>query len=284
MEEESIKALENHSSSLRVLKFHTLTTKSIAALPELKEATLLETVLLKNSDRPELLTAYEEIAQWLRSCKDLQSLVLQNLESGPEIATAVLLNPQVKLQHLEVSEYDMISHREFHEALNKHPSLQSLSLSGDAVNCVHDDFQTLVESLCNLQNLRKLRLVDISDYFTDNHICMIAKALPLLEEFWVSGYHITDAVWHDLAGLRNLKLLSFQAMSKFTSEGIMGFVKALDDKAGMQLEIMYSRDPISNSDKDAIEKEIASKGGTFVFTMWRGMFKARSIDPVKKLM
>lgn len=275
MREESLKALANHSSSLRVLKLHGLQTESLAALPELKKANLLNSVLLKDEfrilGRPVLLTAFEEIVQWLCSCKYLHSLVLQNLESGTKIATAVLLDGEVKLQHLELSGYDMIQNREFHKALSEHPSLQSLTLSGDATNCVRDDIEVLVQSLCNLQNLRKLRLVDISDYFTDHHICMVAKALPLLEEFWVSGYYITDAVWDDLARLRNLKLLSFQAMSKFTAEGIMGFVKTLDDKRGMQLEVMYSQDPMASSDKEVIEKEIVNKGGSFIFTMWRGM-------------
>lgn len=280
MEEGSLKALADHSSSLRVLKLHGLKTESLAALPHLKEATHLEVVLLKNemgrhNERPELFTALEEIAQWLRSCKGLQDLVLQNIESGPKIATAVLRDQTTKLQHLEVSEYDTSPNREFEEVLKNHLSLQSLSLCGDSRGFIHDHDEALVESLCNLRNLRKLRLVDISNYFTDNHICMIAKALPLLEEFWVSGYDITDGVWDDLAKLKNLRLLSFQAMSRFTSEGIMGFVRSLDDKSGMQLEIMYSQDPMSNDDKDAIEKEIISKGGSFVFTTWRGMFESQ---------
>lgn len=110
-----------------------------------------------------LFVAFDEVEQWLRSW-DMQSLV----ESKLNIAIANLLDLGTRLQHLEVSEYDMIPNRNS----IKLPSSTEVFIHYHLVVLRWATFGMIYRYLSRIVVIWNLRLVDISNHFTDSHICL----------------------------------------------------------------------------------------------------------------
>lgn len=79
------------------------------------------------------------------------------------------------------------------------------------------------------QELRELNLTRISDYFSDEHIALIAQQLRNLEDLYIGGYGVSDAVFPHLTELRNLKVVTFSGITSFTEAGILDFVDPLGE-------------------------------------------------------
>jgi len=272
-------ALCHHLGSLTTLKLSNLKNESIQALPMLGPLTNLRVLRLEDLQGTiQLQTAnsdvYQAVTEWLCSCKHLEEINLKKFTDGPAMLTPVLCQDDIKLKKLSVEGYAMRQAREFHVALAQQSSLEGLWLKGDGDDATPDDLTALVDSLCQLHNLRDCYLKDVSDYFSDAHVTKLAENLTELEEFWTSGYPISDAVLKPIAKLKNLKALMFYAMTNFTFDGIKAFVEQMGEtNKGLYISIMNA--DVEANLKDEQQKEIRELmsdklDGTFEFTLWRG--------------
>jgi hypothetical protein len=168
----------------------------------------------------------------------------------------------------------MADHRAFHRALASQIHLESLFLKGDGEDVGKDDIDTLVDSISKLHNLKDLVLKDVSDCFHNEQISQLARSLPRLEELWTSGYGITDEIWDDLLKPPNLRILTFYAMTSFTMDGILEFVRRLrPGNCGFYLSIMNAETDsnLSEAEQGLIREMLAlTLDGKFEFTLMRG--------------
>ena len=206
---ETFLALNCHNTTLHELKLNNIKPEAMGALSMLKGCTALTSLLLTEITGITDLEDTEhdtflEVIGWLRECINLRTITFQKLLSGPAILTPVLLENNMNIVRLEVTDYMTFSARDFHQALGHHQSLRSVVLKGDAEGC---DIEPLVDALSQLTHLKELRLTNLSDFFLDYHICKLAQNLRELEELWVSGWGITDAIWDDISNLRALRRL-----------------------------------------------------------------------------
>lgn len=301
---ETCLAFNNHGQSLTALKL-ALDQEGILSLGLLQGCTRLQTlhisaiptsVDLKTTQND----AYLEILEWLKQCGQLTHIYLNNMVSAPDLLLTVLLNEDVKLESLEVngnesSMYQAKDHAAFHTALGTQTTLQSLSLRGDPVSrfcsasnlaidmlikplfqddTARDDIELILNSLCRLTNLRELSLYRISDYFSDEHIKLLAQHLSSLEMLYIGGYGISDDVWIPLSALKTLKSITFAGITTFTKDGILGFIEQLgESNTGLVLSIEMA-DPdtmIPEETQDLLRDAISTKArGRFEYQPLRG--------------
>jgi hypothetical protein len=50
----------------------------------------------------------------------------------------------------------------------------------------------------------------------------------------------------------------------------MQFIESLDHGRNMQLAIMAAHAPLPEPEKDELEQEMSKRGGSFMYTPWRG--------------
>ena len=252
---ETCLALNHHGKSLESLKL-LLTDDGLPALALLQGCTSLSTLAVASSTGTSDLKATQndaflEIVEWLRSCTRLSEVSFTNFVSAPDLLLPVLLNKEIKLQKLQINAseggmYVVQDHRDFHQALSQQPSLRRLLLRADPDPATRDDIDALMDAFTSLRDLRELSLFRISDYFTDTHISRLAVSLPNLEELYIGGYGISDAVFDSLAGLKSLRVLTFSGITTFTEAGIMGFVNKIEDgNRGLVLAV-------DNADPDTV--------------------------------
>ena len=276
---ESFLALNCHRETLTELKLNGIKAQSIPALSMLKGCTNLSSLSLsENGVATQDLEKrhndnFLEIVAWLCQCKALRSISLSNLLSAPALLTPVLLESDIHLTNLVLEGYMMSDSRNFHGALAQQTSLQDLWLKGESSDNP-EDVDLLVESLSKLENLTDMRLQDVSDNFQDKHFCILAKSLQRLEVWESTGFAITDAIWSDMASMKSLRRLEFNALTRFTSNGIMDFILNLDlGNDGLLLNVsMQDVDfDLSEEDQFMIKETIASKvDGRFEFMLLRG--------------
>jgi hypothetical protein len=281
---ETCLALNRHGKSLRSLKLG-LDGTGLQALGLLQRCTAIETLALSSAiASPDLKTTqndvYLDILGWLKSCNQLLDVSLTNIVSAPDLLLAVLLNNEVKLEKLQINApieagmYLVKDHRDFHQALGQQPSLRSLLLRADPDATTRDDIETLMNSFCSLKNLRELSLTRISDYFSDEHIQLLTDHLTNLEDLYVGGYGISDAVWTSLANVQNLRTVTFSGITKFTESGILDFIDRLGEGVrGITLSIENADQdtPISLESQDLIREVMATKlDGRFEYQLLRG--------------
>ena len=279
---ETFLALNVHRESLSELELNDISADAMLALPMLKGCTSVNSLLLAERAPPTQdlekrhNDVFLEVVEWLRECNDLHSLTVRNLLSAPALLTPILLENNIKLIRLAVENYTMSESKDFHQALAHQPSLQSLKLSGEGVEAGHSDNDILVGALSKLENLRDLELKEISDGFLNSHIIGIAQDLPKLEVLWTSGYNIGDEIWNDVAGLKSLRTLEINALTRFTADGISDFILSLGEgNKGMALVVnMQENDcDISDEDQATIRQTIDAKlEGRFGFQLWKGNF------------
>lgn len=206
---ETFSAVDCHNTTLQELKLNNIKPEAMGSLSMLKGCTALTSLLLTETTGSTDLEDTEhdtflEVIGWLRRCTKLRTITFQKLLSGPAILTPVLLENNMQIVRLEVTDYVTSSARDFHQALAHQQSLRSIVLKGDAEGC---EIEPLVEALSQLAHLKELRLSNLSDFFLDYHICKLAQNLRELEELWISGWGITDAIWADISNLRSLRRL-----------------------------------------------------------------------------
>ena len=214
-----------------------------------------------------------EVVAWLCQCKRLRTISLYNLLGAPALLTPVLLESGIHLTKLALEGYLMSESRDFHRALSQQTSLQDLWLKGESSDNL-EDVDLLVESLSKLENLTDMRLQDVSDYFLDKHFCTLAKSLQRLEVWESSGYAIGDEIWGDMASMKSLRRLEFNAPTRFTSDGIMNYILNLGPgNNGLLLNIaMQDVDyNLTDEEQSRIRETLTSKvDGRFDFMLFRG--------------
>ena len=277
---ETFLALNCHRGSLQELKLNNIKPEAMPSLSLMKGCVALTSLLMTETIGTTDLEnrqhdVFLEVVAWLRKCRGLQSITFQKFMSAPAILTPILLEDNIHLAKLELEGYSGVASREFHLALAHQQSLRSLWLKGDGDDFVRDDFDALIGSLSKLTQLVDLRLRDISDYFRDEHICQLARSLPRLEEWWTSGFGITDAIWTDVASLRSLRRLELSAWTTFTIQGLLEFISTLKDgNRGLILSVMMA-DPESGltEDEQSLVRDtlLAKAEGRFDYILARGI-------------
>ena len=276
---ESFLALNCHRETLTELKLNGIKAESIPALSMLKGCTNLTSLLLsENGVATQDLEKrhndiFLEVVAWLCQCKALRTISLYNLLGAPALLTPVLLESSIRLTKLALEGYSMSESRNFHGALSQQTSLQDLWLKGESSENP-EDVDLLVESLSKLENLTDMRLQEVSDYFQDKHFCILAKNLQRLEVWESSGYAITDAIWSSMASMDSLRRLDVNALTRFTSNGIMNFILSLGPgNNGLLLNIaMQDVDfDLTDEEQSMIRDTINSRlDGRFDFMLYRG--------------
>ncbi|KAK4494039.1 hypothetical protein PRZ48_015226 [Zasmidium cellare] len=281
---ETCLALNSHGKSLRSLKLG-LSDEGVQALALLQGCTAVETLALASFTPSVDLKATQndvflEIVEWLKNCRSLMDVSFYNFVSAPDLLLPVLLNKDISLQKLQVNAtegamYVVKDHHDFHQALSQQKGLRSLLLRADPDPVTRDDLDILMDAFCSLKDLRELRLTRISDYFSDEHIGLIAQQLPNLEDLYIGGYGVSDAVFTHLTNLQNLKVVTFSGVTSFTEGGIMDFVEKLGEgNYGLTLSV-DNADPesaISPESQDLIRDVIVTKlDGRFEYQLLRGM-------------
>ncbi|KAH3917938.1 hypothetical protein HBI56_178390 [Parastagonospora nodorum] len=229
---ETFLALNQHGESLEDLKL-CISNDSAPFLNLLAGCTALKYLRIEDYHGQVDLEATQndvflEVIAWLRKCQHLQHLIFPKLQSGAALATPVLLEPNIRLTHVEMDNYTLKDHQNFHQALvHQQSSLKNLSLSGDTDGMFRDDLDTLVDSLKQLHELRDLKLL-LPEVLRDEHLITILGNLKALEDLYVNGLELNDDVLDSVAGLPNLRNVTLSGISKFTVDGLLEFVNKLD--------------------------------------------------------
>ncbi|EMC92646.1 hypothetical protein BAUCODRAFT_95801 [Baudoinia panamericana UAMH 10762] len=268
---ETCLALNNHGRSLVSLKL-ALEEDGILALGLLQSCTrmrILEIAALRTS--VDLKTTqndvFVEIVEWLKQCDALTEVQFTSIISAPDLLLPVLLNSNVKLRSLAITAkedlmYVVKDHHDFHRALGRQSSLHSLTLRAEPEPVTRDDMEILMNTFCSLVHLRDLNLHRISDYISDDHVALLARALPQLESFSVGGYGISDMALASVAQLRKLTTMTFAGLTRFTVDGILGFIEQLgagNEGLVLSIEMAQPDSIISEEGQEILREAIAHK-------------------------
>ena len=274
---ESALALNCHSHSLANLELQ-LTNEAIPhmgfmkgcnAVESLKLTDIYKTIDLEKTQHDVFL----EVVSWLTESRNLTSLVLNGFISGAAIVTPVLLEENIRLESLEIDNYAQKDQKTFHQALVHQPTIQRLILESEPIE-FRDDLDTLVHALCQLKQLRTLKLIGISAMFSDNHIGSLSEQLELLEDLYVGGLQLTDACLEHVIHLRNLRSIAFSGITTFTMEGLLHFISKLGPgNYGLVLAIDHA-DPdqgLSEQEQQFVRSQLYEQvDGRLEYTFLRG--------------
>ena len=272
----SFLALNCHGSSLRELKIENIKSEAMPALSLMKGCIALTSLYFSESTASTDLEnnqndTFLELIAWLRECKNIESITFKKILSGPALLTPILLEHNIKLVNLEVTDYLSSKAKNFHQALVHQQTLRSISLKGEGEDC---DVDVLVNSLSRLPRLTELRLSNVSDFFRDEHICKLARNLTLLEDLSVTGWGITDGIWADVALLQSLRRFDMNAWTMFTADGLLEYISNLGlGNWGLSLAVSMA-DPesaLSEEEQALVQEALTSKvDGRFDYTLTRG--------------
>jgi hypothetical protein len=275
---ESSLALNCHGKSLNHLELQ-LTNDAIPHMGFLKGCTALESLKLTDIYKTIDLEktqhdVFLEVVSWLIESRKLNLLILNGFISGAAIATPVLLEERIKLEHLEIDNYAQKDQKTFHQALLHQPSIQRLTLDSEPVE-FRDDLDVLVHSLCQLNQLRALKLIGVSAMFSDNHISALSERLELLDDLYVGGLQLTDASLESIVHLRNLRNIAFSGITTFTMEGLLNFISRLGTgNQGLVLAI-DNADPehgLSEEEQTYVRSQLLRQvDGRLEYTFLRGI-------------
>ncbi|KAF2814871.1 uncharacterized protein BDZ99DRAFT_186205 [Mytilinidion resinicola] len=275
---EAFLALNTHGESLKELRL-CLRTDTLPHLSLLRGCTAIETLRLEDNDGHTDIKATQndvflEVIEWLRKCEDLKNFSLTNFVDAAAIVFPLLLEEKIHLRKLDIDTYVVNSNKMFHQALiHQRESLRALTLSGDSDEMFRDDVDVLVDSLKSLTELRELELRGVSDWLKDEHFNQIIDRLDKLEDFYISGLEVTDAVLDKAASLRNLRSMTFMVMSKFTLDGLLEFVSKLGPGNQGLVLLIGMADPgalLSEDELSLVRESLMVKvGGRLEYTPWR---------------
>lgn len=182
---------------------------------------------------------FTSVTAWFGDCNKLKTITLNNFKSGPALLMPILVNDEVQLHELTLSSsvnwnadqgldamsslYAVKDNRDFHRALGRQHSLQTLRLNGDDEDVLPEDLDALIGSISCLGNLKKLKLEGVCDMFRDEELIRVLSPLQALEELHVGGWYITDSVLDTVASLKHLRTITFTAVATFTASGLADF-------------------------------------------------------------
>ena len=285
-------ALSCHADTLTELVLRWLPSRTLTRVSQLKRCTNLVSFSLGGDGM--VSDAFDEVNRdgfletvaWLKECKKLRCLALTRFYSASTLMTPILLDDSINLTFLEYQGQGSPDTGTFHQALANKTSLKTLWLKQEKDSDEYypmdmERADALMECLSRLVNLTSLRLRRLSDYFTDLHVVRLAGSLLKLETLSIIGCMLSDDIWDAVACLRSLQTLIFGATTKFTSEGILGFIEKLGPgNEGMVLSVMLW-DPESDAlgeSYELIKGAIAEKvRGKFILETggeyWHGWYE-----------
>jgi len=216
-----------------------------------------------------------DIVEWITACKKLHTLRLLGFSFGAAMATPVLLADHIKLLHLELTDYAKSDMDNVHLALANQPHLEYLLLESEQLES-RDDIEILVQSLCNLNRLRVLRLIGVATYFNESHIRLLCDHLQgSLEELYIGGLSLGDGVLNYVGQLTQLRTITFLGTTSFSFESIFNLAESWKRRGakGVLLAI-DNADPdhaLSDSEQDYIREYFATVcDGRFEYTLFKG--------------
>lgn len=278
---ESFLALNSHGHSLRKLILY-FGQEAVPHLGLLKGCTALETLDITDGSGTVNLEATQndvflELIVWLRDCHGLKHLSFNNFPSAAAILAQVLSDENIRLEQLKLDSYLVKDQTAFHVALTNQLSLTSLHLQGNSDGIFHDDRTIFIDSLCQLKQLRDLKLVfrsDEVDLLTDVEISKLAETLTNLEELCTSGYGVTDAVLPKFSELQQLRQLAILAVTAFSLAGLLDFIERLGPGNQDLALVIDNADPdfaLSEQDQSLVREALGAKvGGRFEYQLLRG--------------
>lgn len=276
-------ALNRHGRSLSHLKLF-LAEEEIKALGCLQECKAISTLSIDYSGPPDDLKGtqndvYLQITEWLRNCTSLRDISISHMISAPDLILPILLNEEIQLHKLQINSkeglmYLVKDHQDFHQSIGRKSSLRELLLRADPEGLGRDHIDTLMTSICSLSDLRLLNLTRISDFFSDQHIQILAQHLENLEDLYIGGYGISDGVWDSVARLGNLKSLTFSGLTSFSASSMLSFIEQLGDgNRGLLLAIDNAEadSSLTTEEQDMVRDALVAKvDGRFQYQLWRG--------------
>ena len=277
---ESSLALNCHSKSLTNLELQ-LTNDAIPHMGLMKGCTAVESLKLTDPYKTVDLDktqhdVFLEVISWLTESRNLRSLVLNGFISGAALATPVLLEENIRLESLEVYNYSQRDQKAFHQALVHQPGIQRLMLESEPIE-FRDDLDVLIHSLCQLKQLRTLKLIGVSAMFSDSHIGALSEQLEFVEDLYVGGLQLTDSCLEHVVHWRNLRSIAFSGITTFTMEGLLNFVSKLGPgNQGLVLAI-DNADPdqgLSEQEQQFVRAQLIEQvDGRLEYTFLRGMIR-----------
>jgi hypothetical protein len=263
---------------LKVLELQ-LENDVIPQLGILKECTALESIKLTDDGKIIDLKSNEEaisgITSWLLSCHKLHTLTLHGFTSGAALATTVLLSDKIRLEELEVDNYPESDQDSFHLALLNQTGLQRLLLDGEEVK-TRDGLDIFVNSICQLKQLRSLKLVWVSTCLSDRHISAIMENLENLEHIYVMGLGLRDVSLESAGYLRKLQSVTFSGLTNFTMDGFLELIGRLGPgNKGLVLTVdsANGEDGLSDEEQTFVRNALVEAvDGRFEYNFFRGKY------------
>ncbi|KAF4553688.1 Hypothetical protein D9617_6g094190 [Elsinoe fawcettii] len=270
----SCEALSNHSKSLVNLGL-AITRNGITGLGKLRPLTNLQYLALTDLQPPNNLVTtqndvFNELVSWFQNLPHLFSLILSRFVSTPNMLAPALAS-HLRLEHLQINGSDTSSslypareNQAFHLALRHQTELRTLNLAADAEGTYGDDVQLITESICHLTKLTTLNLTKLSEYFTDVHIVQICESCPLLEEFVVDGYDVTDTSLRSLRKLGSLRSVTFAGITAFSFDGFQSLIENLGEgNQGLYIDVVNPRwvDRMGDDEVEMVRKGLEEKAG-----------------------
>ncbi|KAI0180557.1 hypothetical protein GGR52DRAFT_531826 [Hypoxylon sp. FL1284] len=247
----ALTALNAHAASLRKLILGSLTPIGMLALNSLAGCTALENLEIENDmynikDMSQMHELLREISAWISSCKSLRRLSFNHFLDVIPVVKGVLNAPDIRLKSLSIVNYtDPASAGDVNEdvwaALGTQDSLESLTLgmqSGFVDGLVVSESSRLATSIFKLKELTTLNLMQA--WAGLPFIWSLTEALPGLAELNFSSDGVDDHILDPLSTLSQLKLLSINAPSAFTFDGLYSFLQTLatPDHQGIRIDIL----------------------------------------------
>ncbi|KAI0393118.1 hypothetical protein F5Y17DRAFT_433759 [Xylariaceae sp. FL0594] len=271
----TLKALTNHSSSLRMLDLRFLEPSVAENLGLLSSCTRLRDICIEGTfrDEPDFSqdsnlfseTVLAQVTRWISSCKELRELRLVQVPEALSILTAVLHQPEIGLTHLVICDYRSATvevMKATWKALGKQTKLHDLTITlQDSGRPPQELPAELISSICQLTSLKNLNLIEFAVTSSET-ICRFAQSLPGLNVFWFGGsmdiYH--DSVLECLGRMHRLISLSIYGTGCYTYEALLKFTQSLDPvgNSGMEVQIPYLM-PWDRSILDLADLEQAHK-------------------------
>lgn len=268
-----------HNQSLKEFSLF-VSPEAFLHLGELKGINNLRTLVLVDGHKTINLEGqhndvFLDVVEWITACKKLHTLRLLGFSFGAAIATPVLLAKHIKLLHFELTDYAKNDMRNVHSALANQPQLEYLHLDSETLES-RDDIEILVQSLCNLNRLRVLRLIGVAKYFNESHIRLLCNPLQgSLEEFDIEGLGLGDSVLDCVGQLTQLRMITFLGITSFSFESILDLAKSWERRGAKgTLLAIDNADPdhaLSELEQEFFREHLATAcDGRFEYTLFRG--------------
>ncbi|KAI1497773.1 hypothetical protein F5X99DRAFT_395762 [Biscogniauxia marginata] len=270
--EKTLTALNVHAESLKTLILGSLSPLAMKSLNLLPKCTALECLVIENDSHHKVqLEAFsdgllKEIATWIGNCKSLRELTFNHVQDALCILKDVLSTPDIRLASLDVKDFRSTSDEvttATWTALGLQASLESLTLEEESAlmdGFILESQRPLADSICQLTNLAYLNLMQA--HVSVAEIRQFSEVLPRLEDFAFGGELPDDSVLEPLSKFPVLKVLSINASSMFTWEGLQAFAQRLNSPGhlGIKVEIMcqFGETKFSDEQEKWLEEYFAS--------------------------